>query len=193
MNSAALTLDKKERLLQVAMELFTAYGVRNTSVEQIAKGAKVGKGTLYLYFADKEALFGEVLARKWEQMSRSAAAAMSPLMTFTEKLLHLLSHVTAVRSADPFLVKMHAELKHYRTAEIERGLERVQLQAISVVEKLVGEGVAAGHIPAELPVRMTAFLLVKGYAAFTHEWPAEYPAYENEDLAKLVTLLLKKS
>jgi AcrR family transcriptional regulator len=192
MDSAAWTLDKKERLLQVAAELFTEYGVRNTSVEQIAKGAKVGKGTMYLYFADKEALFAEVLARKWAEMSRNAASAMSPSMTFAEKLLHLLSHVTAARSADPFLVKMHTELKHYGTPEIERGLKRVQLEAIADVEAMVREGIETGQMPAGLPARMTAFMLVKAYAAFTYEWPKEYPAYAPEELEKLVVLLLQK-
>lgn len=183
-------LDKKERLVQAAASLFTEYGVRNTSVEQIAKCAKVGKGTLYLYFADKEALFGEVLHRKWESMSRSAASSMAPGHTFMEKLLHLLAEVTATRASDPFFAKIHAEQTLLQTPEIDRALKRVQLEAIELVDAMVRDGIAAGEIPEQLPSRMVAFLLVKAYSAFIYEWPKEYPAYAPEELAKVVTVLL---
>lgn len=182
--------DKKERILQVATALFSEYGVRNTSVEQIAKGAKVGKGTLYLYFADKEALFGEVLHLKWEAMSRRAESSMQPGRPFMEKLLHLLAEVTATRAGDPFFAKIHTELTLLQTPEIDRALKRVQLEATALVEKLVQEGIAANEIPAELPSQMLAFLLVKAYSAFIYEWPKEYPAYSAEELAKVVTVLL---
>lgn len=40
-----------------ALELFTEKGFAATRLEDIAASAGVGKGTVYLYFADKEALF----------------------------------------------------------------------------------------------------------------------------------------
>lgn len=184
--------DKRERLVQAAAALFTEYGVRNTSVEQIAKSAKVGKGTLYLYFADKEALFQEVLRGKWEVMAASAIHSLPPGRPFIEKLLRLLAEVTSSRMNDPFFAKIHAEMTLLRTPEIERALKRVQLEATALVENMVREGIAAGEIPAELPSRMLAFLLVKAYAAFIYEWPKEYPAYAADDLAKVVTVLLSR-
>ena len=45
--------EKKQALLHAAFELFTEKGIDNTSVSEIAKGAKLGKGTFYLYFKDK--------------------------------------------------------------------------------------------------------------------------------------------
>ena len=45
--------DKENRLLTTAFDLFTKKGVNNTSIQDIADSAGVGKGTFYLYFKDK--------------------------------------------------------------------------------------------------------------------------------------------
>lgn len=49
-------------LFQAAADLFTKYGYRKTSVEDITKAAGVSKGSLYLEFRSKEELF-EALVR----------------------------------------------------------------------------------------------------------------------------------
>jgi AcrR family transcriptional regulator len=186
------TFDKKERILQAALQFFTEYGVRSTSVEQIAKQAKVGKGTLYLYFTDKEALFSEVFQRKWDEMKSGSLATMKRSASFMEKLLHLLSSITEYRAADPFFQKIYAEYLHYQTKEIDRGLKRAQLDAIGLIESMVKEGIASGDIPADLPARMIAFLLVKAYSAFMYEWPKEFPPFDPEELKHLLRVFLTR-
>ena len=41
------------------MEVFGDHGLANARLEDIAKRAGVSKGTIYLYFPNKEALFEE--------------------------------------------------------------------------------------------------------------------------------------
>ena len=43
-------LEKENKLLNTAFKLFTQKGVDNTSIQDIADNAGVGKGTFYLYF-----------------------------------------------------------------------------------------------------------------------------------------------
>lgn len=45
--------EKKQALLKSAYRLFTEKGIDNTSVAEIVSGAKMAKGTFYLYFKDK--------------------------------------------------------------------------------------------------------------------------------------------
>jgi len=52
-----------DRILDVATELFLAHGYGHTSIEQIAKRARISKRTLYHRYDDKAALFGAVLRR----------------------------------------------------------------------------------------------------------------------------------
>jgi AcrR family transcriptional regulator len=50
-----------ERLLQQGSRLFSAYGLKKTNVEEIAKAAGISKGAFYLFWPSKEALFMEVV------------------------------------------------------------------------------------------------------------------------------------
>jgi AcrR family transcriptional regulator len=52
-----------ERILDVAAELFLAEGYGATSIEAVARRARVSKRTFYHRFADKAALFGAVVRR----------------------------------------------------------------------------------------------------------------------------------
>lgn len=52
--------NKREQILRAALEVFKEKGYANTSIMDIAKHANMGKGTLYLYFKNKEELLYSV-------------------------------------------------------------------------------------------------------------------------------------
>jgi len=52
--------DKREAILEAALQLFVERGFFGTAVPEVAGAAGVGTGTLYRYFATKEALVNEV-------------------------------------------------------------------------------------------------------------------------------------
>jgi AcrR family transcriptional regulator len=55
--------DKREAILQAALELFVERGFHGTAVPEVADRAVVGAGTIYRYFASKEALVNELYQR----------------------------------------------------------------------------------------------------------------------------------
>ena len=61
-----------ERVLAVAREAF-AEGGESTALEQIARSAGVGIGTLYRHFPNRQALLEALYANEVEEISRSAA------------------------------------------------------------------------------------------------------------------------
>src|SRR5260370_1347990 len=52
---------KPNAIVVAALELFTRYGYRKTSVDDIAQAAQVAKRTVYLHFENKAAGFREGL------------------------------------------------------------------------------------------------------------------------------------
>jgi AcrR family transcriptional regulator len=48
--------DKRQRILEAARKRFRYYGVRKTTMQEVARDASVAVGTLYLYFKDKDDL-----------------------------------------------------------------------------------------------------------------------------------------
>lgn len=52
---------RREAILDAALDEFSARGFAATRLDDVAKRAGVAKGTIYLYFADKESLFQEII------------------------------------------------------------------------------------------------------------------------------------
>ena len=58
----------RERILEAAIQVFEERGFGAASVDQIAQRAGVAKGTVYLHFPSKEALFVEALKHAYHQL-----------------------------------------------------------------------------------------------------------------------------
>ena len=52
---------RPEEILEAALELFTEKGYTATRMDDVARQAGISKGTLYLYFNNKEAIFHSVI------------------------------------------------------------------------------------------------------------------------------------
>ncbi len=58
---AAQSAARREVILKAALDEFSAGGFAATRLDDVARRAGVAKGTIYLYFADKETLFQEIV------------------------------------------------------------------------------------------------------------------------------------
>jgi len=58
---AAKAAERRAAIVAAALDEFTARGFAATRLDDVARRAGVAKGTIYLHFADKEALFQELL------------------------------------------------------------------------------------------------------------------------------------
>ena len=67
-----------KRLLEQGYKLFSAYGLKKTSIEELAQAAGISKGAFYLFYESKEALFMDV-AELAEQHFRQEILAIVDL------------------------------------------------------------------------------------------------------------------
>lgn len=88
---------KRGQILDGAHEVFTARGFDAASMSDIAAAANVSKGTLYVYYADKEHLFVALIEREREKQRRGTFEELNEepdlrqaLTRFGEKLALLL-------------------------------------------------------------------------------------------------------
>jgi len=78
--------DKAELILTAAQAHFTQLGYRRTSMDDIARGAGVAKGTLYLYFENKAAVFRAMQERNFREAEARCEAADRDGASFEERL-----------------------------------------------------------------------------------------------------------
>ncbi|PRX25128.1 TetR family transcriptional regulator [Orenia metallireducens] len=62
-------ISKKDSIINAALKLFSNNGYHKTTVSQIAKEAKVAKGTVYWYFDSKKQLFQAIILTGVERLT----------------------------------------------------------------------------------------------------------------------------
>src|SRR4051795_4196570 len=60
-NRAERAAERRQAVMEAAMDEFIARGFAATRLDDIAKRAGVAKGTIYLHFKDKESMFEELI------------------------------------------------------------------------------------------------------------------------------------
>jgi AcrR family transcriptional regulator len=65
--------DTRQKILEVATRLFSKYGFKKTSVDEIARAAHKAKGSVYYHFPGKEDLFREVVEMELNQVKSELA------------------------------------------------------------------------------------------------------------------------
>lgn len=66
----------RKRLLEQGTRLFSAYGLKKTSVEEITQAAGISKGAFYNFYDSKEALFMDVIEQVEIQVRQEVLAAI---------------------------------------------------------------------------------------------------------------------
>ncbi len=98
-------LRNRERILEVAKDAFTRQGA-NASLDEIAKQAGVGPGTLYRHFPTRDELIEGVYRNEVEKLAAAAgrfAETMSPLEALRAWMLLLVDYIAAKHIIAPAL------------------------------------------------------------------------------------------
>jgi TetR/AcrR family transcriptional regulator len=108
---------RPHELLEAALTLFVDKGLVATRAEEVAKLAGVSKGTLYLYYPSKDALFKAVVRAHLTQVIAEGSEIVDQYEGDTSQLLHLLAHTwwsrVGASKASGLLVLIMAEAKHF--------------------------------------------------------------------------------
>ena len=104
-------MDKKEKenkLMEKALKLFTEKGVNNTSIQDIADEAGVGKGTFYLYFKDKYDIRDKVIASCSNKLFSDALDALnnSYIQNFEDQIIFIINHILDELNKNKVLLKL---------------------------------------------------------------------------------------
>ncbi len=68
----------RNRVLQAALEVFSAKGYHEATMDEVARQAQVSKGALYLYFPSKQALFAALVEAGVDVLLTTMRQAMKP-------------------------------------------------------------------------------------------------------------------
>ena len=77
---------KRQTILDMAQKIFSRFGLNKTTMDEIAKAARMGKATLYHYFNSKEQIFAEVIKEESRILKDKLNDALESAKTPQEKI-----------------------------------------------------------------------------------------------------------
>lgn len=70
-------MDEREKIIKAGRELFSKYGFKKTTMNDIAKRSRKAKSTLYYYFKSKEAVLENIVQEEAEDLKSKLEAALN--------------------------------------------------------------------------------------------------------------------
>lgn len=158
-------LRNRELILEVAKKAFTRLGA-NASLDDIAKQAGVGPGTLYRHFPTRDALIEAVYHAEVEKLAAAAhdfAHAMKPLEALRAWMLLFVDHIAAKQIIAPALnTVVGGPSKLYAGS-------RSQIRG--AIDALVKRAIHSGDIRADLdPFDLLRALIGVSHVASSPDW-----------------------
>jgi TetR/AcrR family transcriptional repressor of mexJK operon len=152
---------KAEAVLAAARQLFMERGYGATNMDDIARGAKVGKATVYEYFQSKEDLFAAVVIRECTAHARMLQALddlsgdlRTRLIRFAQAFLDFIIRPEIINVYRTIIAES-VRAPHLGTSFYESGPIRVR----SALAHVLAEASARGEIEAADPERAAVDLI----------------------------------
>ncbi|MYS25171.1 transcriptional regulator, TetR family [Streptomyces sp. DvalAA-14] len=185
----------RQKLYEAAVTLIAEQGFSATTVDEIAERAGVAKGTVYYNFASKNDLFEELLRHGVGLLTDSLREAAEEVTDRGGSQVDALDAM--VRAGLVFIVR-HPSFTQLYVAELWRTnrawqdtLTRVRQEAVAVVEKVLGEAVAAGELSGETDVPLTASALFGMVLVAALDWQAFQPERSVDEVHAALARLLQ--
>ncbi len=164
--------DRKQKILQVARESFAIFGYKGTTIDQIARMANVGKGTIYTFFLSKDQLFHSIVADLVFQVKEVASRSLDPDRPFFENLHNALWATMQFRKDQELLLQLSREVREFGTENAKAALKQVEDAIVGFIQRQLEVGMETSQV-RRCDARLTAFLLFKSYVALLMEWNHE--------------------
>lgn len=179
-------MDKKEEVIKTARELFTKYGYKKVSMDEIAKKSGVTKKTIYTYFKDKDSMFLYFIEEELNLMKDSIKTDVSDNMSFIESVAKSLYEMLLIRKNSELISSISKELKTDEKAR--EFLNFYDRQILNYIESRISDEINKGNIRVVDP-HLTAFIIYKVFISVMFEYDKDI---NEEKVTKQVTLILKE-
>lgn len=184
-------IDRKALIIEAAAKSFSLYGYKATTMDQVAKLANVGKGTIYTFFKTKEELFDEIINTLIVDMREAVEGVMDGGATFQEKANRVLMKVLEFRETHQLTIKLIQEERDMGTQTVVEAMQRVEQSVIQYMIGIIRKAIENDEIKACDP-EITAFIMLKLYFSLIIEWQRNHPPLKKEEIYKLFELYLLK-
>jgi len=184
-----MTEGKRKIITKIARQIFSKYGFLKTTVDDIAKAARIGKASIYHYFKSKEDLFENVVEQEYQLLIEKVKEAINKENTPKQKIkayiIHRMKYLNEL--ANVYSALKDEYLEHY--AFTERIRERHFHKEMEMLQAILEEGVEKGIFKID-DIALTTFAIFTALKGLEYPWSINTTIPEiEENIEKLLEIL----
>jgi AcrR family transcriptional regulator len=177
--------ERREAILAAALDEFSSRGFEAARLEDVARRAGVAKGTIYLYFRDKENLFQELIRTMLTPLVGTIEAmgqADVPLPVLADRIVDIfVTQVYETRRKDVVRLMISEGRRFPKLAEFY--YREVLSRIITAMRALLGRAAARGEVPEGL-ADFPQIIAAPGLVAIV--WNGLFERFEPLDVRKMM-------
>jgi AcrR family transcriptional regulator len=178
----------RESIVNAASDIFSKYGYKKTTMDDIALALGKGKSSIYYYFRNKEEIFQAVLEQEVILLKSKLQKAVNRKKHHKGKLKAYI--ITRMKGFESMINFYNAVKNEYLSQFefIERIRYKYDQEEIAFVQGILEEGVEKGDFNIEDPY-LASVAIVTSMKGF--EIPLYITGKKGQDIEQLVDKLLK--
>jgi len=162
-NSATSDARKRQEIMRAAEGLFRHRRFHEVTLDEVAKVAQVGKGTIYRFFQDKDDLFFQTATSGFEELCARLSEQVRRGARFDERLLTACGRIASFFEERRLLFYiMQSEEIHADTGarSLQKRWQAARKKLIAVLAAVIAQGVQGRQIRADVPAEVLAAYLL---------------------------------
>jgi AcrR family transcriptional regulator len=182
---------KKERktkeIATAAKELFEKFGYKSVSMDSIAERADVAKGTLYLYFKDKESLFNYLVQEFIAGFDVLLKKIEGKNLALADEIVEVVYNLLLYRKSQKFMYQIMTEAREMKTAIARNGVSMIDEQIAAYLKRRLTPIFKGNTLNTEI----MSFVIIKIYSALAFEWEETHEPLDARAISQSVGIILK--
>ena len=151
--------EARNKIIEIARSIFSHFGFKKTTMEEIATASRKGKSSIYYYFNNKEEIFKAVVEREAEELKAELMTKIKETEDPKERLrIYILVRMRKLNNLTNFYSALKSDyLSHLDF--IEQIRKTYDLEEIKMVSQIIQEGMDKGEFGVNDP-QLSAIAIV---------------------------------
>jgi AcrR family transcriptional regulator len=188
--------EKKDQIIEAAIREFARKGFSKTTINDIAKAAGIGKGTVYEYFSNKEEIVHETFRFFMHSMEPDFQAVLISGVPAKDKLRQILDGFSHSINSEYHKELMELMFEFWSEAIKDKGSKGLMFEEMikfyhvyrEIFADIIIEGMGDGSFRKDINPRSAAAMIVGTLDGLMVQWILERETLDFQDILKTVTI-----
>jgi AcrR family transcriptional regulator len=143
--------EARTKIVEIARNIFSHFGFRKTTMEEIALATRKGKSSIYYYFSSKEDIFKAVVEKEAEELKDELYKKIADIEDPIERLnVYITVRMRKLNKLTNFYTALKSDyLSHLEFIEEIR--KSYDLDEVRIVTGIIQDGIERGKFSVEDP------------------------------------------